>query len=174
MAASCASILAECVPCQTALSAAKADEMLVRLATFGNDVAKLHALAALEQLALNNPRAQERIAQAGGLQLLRGLESFGGGDLRDVAGGFATGLEEPKKNRVAVDAKSHAHMAHVTRLKHSKVWEKAVGIAKAYGKPRESGPEDSLAECITWAEQGECERNPAYMYEACPRSCDAD
>jgi len=69
--AACAAILAESVPCQTALSAAKAEVPLVQLGTFGNDVAKLHALAALEQMALNNPLARERIAKGGGLEIDR-------------------------------------------------------------------------------------------------------
>jgi len=174
-AAACAAILAECVPCQTALSGAKAEEPLVQLATFGSDVAKLHAIAALELIALNNPTAQARIAAAGGLQLLHGIESFGFSAIRGVAGSLASGLEqEPGTTRVSVDVKSHARMAHETRLKHSKIWERAVGQPRAYSKMGQGeggGEGDARSECVKWAAEGECEQNPGYMLEHCPQSC---
>lgn len=31
---------------------------------------------------------------------------------------------------------------------------------------------DSQEECQAWAREGECENNPAFMWEACPKSCE--
>jgi len=117
----------------------------VQLATFGIDVAKLAALAALQQLALNNPTSQERITTAGGLQLLHGIQDFGFSELRGLAGDVVQGLEAgPDKARVAVDVKSHARMAHEARLKHSKIWSRSVGLTRAYS-PAENTAEEAMA-----------------------------
>ena len=72
-AAGCAAILAECPQCQAALLQQGAAEPLVALGTYGNDAAKMRAVAALDLLALNNPAAQKRIELAGGLRLLGGI-----------------------------------------------------------------------------------------------------
>ena len=50
--------------------------------TYGNDGAKLRCVAALDLLALNNPAALEAISAAGGKQLLKGLQRFGGDMMR--------------------------------------------------------------------------------------------
>jgi len=137
-------------------------------------VAKLHALAALEQMALNNPLARERIAKGGGLEMLHGVGGFGSGsDLRDAAADFARGLEASDETvQVAVDIRSHARRAHETRLKHSKIFQNHVGVARSYATPSPRGvPGDSRAECIKWAQEGECGRNPGFMLENCARSC---
>ena len=81
-AAALAAMLAENPQCQTKLLAANAVPPLVALGTFGNDAAKLRAVAALDLLALNNPAALEAITIAGGQRLLNGIAKFGGRELR--------------------------------------------------------------------------------------------
>jgi len=131
-AAGCAAILAECRECQAMLTAQGAEEALVMLGTFGNDVAKLRAVAALELLALHNPKSQQRIAQAGGRALLDGLERYGGQMLRSAAGDLAGGFKEGAARPASVDSQGHARAAHDVRRKHSRIWQEAVGIQRAY------------------------------------------
>lgn len=132
-AASCAAVLAENPACQTKLLTQGAVSPLVALGTFGTDVARMHAVAALDLLALNNPAAHDVIAQAGGLKLLKGLKRFGGQHLRGAAGGMLSALSAPAETlAVAVDAKAHATQAHEARLKHSKILEGAMPVRRAY------------------------------------------
>lgn len=133
-AAGCAGVLAESPPCQTMLTEMGAEELLAGLATYGNDVAKLHAVAALDLLGLNNPASHGRLAQAGGKALLDGLQRYGGQAMRSVTGGLAAGLSADggATRSVSVDAKAHAKQAHETRLKHSRLFTQATGVRRAY------------------------------------------
>ena len=67
-AARCAAILAEDPQCQQMLVRAKAVDALVFLGTYGNDMAKMHAVAALDLLRLNNAAASKQIRDSGGMQ----------------------------------------------------------------------------------------------------------
>ena len=104
---------------------------LITLSSYGSDAAKLRAIAALDQLALNNPAAHEAIAQGGGLKLLQGVQRFGGETLREATADLLRGVEAPDTLTVAVDTASHARQAHQARLKHSKVWRGATPVARA-------------------------------------------
>uniref|UniRef100_A0A7S3S023 Uncharacterized protein n=1 Tax=Emiliania huxleyi TaxID=2903 RepID=A0A7S3S023_EMIHU len=87
--------------------------------------------------------------------MLHGVGGFGSGsDLRDAAADFARGLEASDETvQVAVDIRSHARRAHETRLKHSKIFQNHVGVARSYATPSPRGvPGDSRAECIKWAQ----------------------
>lgn len=95
--------------------------------TYGNDAAKLRSVAALDLLALNNPAALTAITQADGKPFLQGLQRHGGEQLREATGQLLRGVSSPDTLTVAVDTASHARQAHETRLKHSKVWQSAVG-----------------------------------------------
>lgn len=121
-------MLAENPQCQTALLDEGAVEPLILLGTYGHDAAKLKAIAALDLLALNNPMALERISEAGGAKLLRGLQKYGGSLMGEAAGGLLADISvAPETRKVAVDAKAHARQAHEARLRHSKVWRSAGG-----------------------------------------------
>ena len=76
-AARCAAILAEDQKCQQALVRSRAVEALVFLGTYGNDMAKMHAVAALDLLRLNNAAASKQIKESGGLSMLDGLRQYG-------------------------------------------------------------------------------------------------
>lgn len=136
-AASCAGVLAENPSCQTALLKQGAVEPLVALGSFGNDVVRMHAVAALDLLVLNNPGAIEVIERAGGLDLLQGLKRYGSSHLRSTAGDMSSGLTRPVESlNVAVDAKAHATQAHQARMKHSKVLEGAMPVRRSYAPGR--------------------------------------
>ncbi|KOO26351.1 hypothetical protein Ctob_012494 [Chrysochromulina tobinii] len=130
-AAACVAVLAENPVCQTLLLANGAVNPLITLSSYGSDAAKLRAIAALDQLALNNPAAHEAIAQGGGLKLLKGVQRFGGETLREATADLLRGVEAPDTLTVAVDTASHARQAHQARLKHSKVWRGATPVARA-------------------------------------------
>lgn len=132
-AAACAAVLAENPTCQTNLLKKGAVQPLVALATYGNDVARLHALAALDLLVLNNPQANEVVAQAGGIRILQGIKRYGFQQLRASAGDLQSGLTKPTEAlQVAVDAKAHATQAHEARMKYSKVLDSAMPVRRAY------------------------------------------
>ena len=142
-AAGCAAILAECPQCQAALLQQGAAEPLVALGTYGNDAAKMRAVAALDLLALNNPAAQKRIELAGGLRLLGGIAKYGDEGLRPIASELLGGLSGGGGAKaVAVDAKAHASQAHQARVKHSRLWEQRVGIRRAYAPGAPPHPDD--------------------------------
>ena len=141
-AAGCAAILAECPQCQAALLQQGAAEPLVALGTYGNDAAKMRAVAALDLLALNNPAAQKRIELAGGLRLLGGIAKYGDEGLRPIASELLGGLSGGGAKAVAVDAKAHASQAHQARVKHSRLWEQRVGIRRAYAPGAPPHPDD--------------------------------
>ncbi|KAL1518558.1 hypothetical protein AB1Y20_002847 [Prymnesium parvum] len=132
-AASCAAVLAENPTCQTQLLTQGAVEPLVALGSFGNDVARMHAVAALDLLVLNNPQANEAVEKAGGLRLLKGLKRYGSSGLRATVADMHETLTKPVESlNVAVDAKAHATQAHQARMKHSKVLEGAMPVRRAY------------------------------------------
>lgn len=134
-AASLIAVLAENPQCQTLLLAAGAIPALISLATLGNDAAKLRAIAALDLLALNNPKALEAITAGGGQRLLQGIARFGGQQLREVTGELLHSVTQPETLTVAVDTAGHARQAHEARLKHSKVWRAATPVQRAQAPP---------------------------------------
>ena len=132
-ATSCLAVLAESEACRGVLDAHTVVEPLVALATYGNDAVKMHAVAALDQISLNNRGVKQKIVGSGGLELLQGLRKYGGMHMRSTTSEMVEGLEEaPSAQQIAVDAKAHARMAHETRIKHSKIWEMATGMPRAY------------------------------------------
>ena len=76
-AARCVAILAEDMRCQKDLVKARAIDPLILLGTYGNDVAKAYAVAALDLLRLNNAQAYRHIVDKGGMQMLEGLKQYG-------------------------------------------------------------------------------------------------
>ena len=54
-----------------------------QLGTYGNDVAKAYAVAALDLLRLNNAQAYKHIVDKGGMQMLEGLKQYGVDSCRD-------------------------------------------------------------------------------------------
>jgi len=140
--AGCVAVLAENPQCQTQLLKQGAVPALVELGTYGNDAAKLRSVAALDLLALNNPAALTAITRADGMPFLEGLQRYGGEQLREATGQLLRGVSSPDTLTVAVDTASHARQAHETRLKHSKVWQSAVGR----GVQRARAPTQDLAE----------------------------
>jgi hypothetical protein len=64
---------------------ARAIDPLILLGTYGNDVAKAYAVAALDLLRLNNAQAYKHIVDKGGMQMLEGLKQYGVGSCRDRA-----------------------------------------------------------------------------------------
>jgi len=97
-AASCAGVLAENPTCQTQLLKQGAVEPLVALGSYGNDVARMHAVAALDLLVLNNPQANEAITQAGGVKLLQGLQRYGAQGLKGAVGADAHGPQPARRD----------------------------------------------------------------------------
>ena len=71
--------------CQKDLVKARAIDPLILLGTYGNDVAKAYAVAALDLLRLNNAQAYKHILDKGGMQMLEGLKQYGVGLCRDQA-----------------------------------------------------------------------------------------
>ena len=71
--------------CQKDLVKARAIDPLILLGTYGNDVAKAYAVAALDLLRLNNAQAYKQIVDKGGMQMLEGLKQYGVGSCRDRA-----------------------------------------------------------------------------------------
>ena len=71
----------------------------------------------------------QAIAAAGGLQLLKGLQRFGG-VLKDATSDLLKGVSDPASLTVEVDTAAHARQAHQTRLKHSKVCATALSRAR--------------------------------------------
>ena len=136
-AAALSAVLAENPHCQARLLAAGAVAPLVSLGTFGNDAAKLRAVAALDLLALNNPAALEAITAAGGVNLLKGLARFGGRELKEATSGLLQGVTHPDSLTVAVDTAAHARQAHEARVRHSKVWRSATPVRRAHAPQRE-------------------------------------
>lgn len=91
------------------------------------------AVAALDLLVLNNPQANEAIAEAGGVRLLQGLKQYGSQGLRATAADLHQGLAKPVEMlAVAVDAKAHASQAHEARMKHSKLLHSSMPVRRAY------------------------------------------
>ncbi|KAL3921510.1 MAG: hypothetical protein SGPRY_004881 [Prymnesium sp.] len=132
-AASCAAVLAENPTCQTQLLKRGAVEPLVAIGSYGNDAARMLAVAALDLLVLNNPQANEAIAEAGGVRLLQGLKQYGSQGLRATAADLHQGLAKPVEMlAVAVDAKAHASQAHEARMKHSKLLHSSMPVRRAY------------------------------------------
>ena len=68
--------------CQKDLVKARAIDPLILLGTYGNDVAKAYAVAALDLLRLNNAQAYKQIVDKGGMQMLEGLKQYGVGSCR--------------------------------------------------------------------------------------------
>ena len=131
-AARCAAILAEDPQCQQMLVRARAVDALVFLGTYGNDAAKMHAVAALDLLRLNNAAASKQIREGGGMQLLSGLKQYGLGGMRDLVGEQLGSLQQPGAVvQAAVEPSAHVKQAHQQRVKHSKMWE-SVGVRRAY------------------------------------------
>ena len=64
---------------------ARAIDPLILLGTYGNDVAKAYAVAALDLLRLNNAQAYKHIVDKGGMQMLEGLKQYGVGSCPDRA-----------------------------------------------------------------------------------------
>ena len=92
-AASCASVLAENPLCQSKLLQQGVVRPLVLLGTYGNDLARMHSVAALDLLVLNNPQAQPARWEGGGRAFSgerRGGDRSGGGT------GTGSGEQEPK------------------------------------------------------------------------------
>ena len=71
--------------CQKDLVKARAIDPLILLGTYGNDVAKAYAVAALDLLRLNNAQAYKHIVDKGGMQMLEGLKQYGIGSCRNHA-----------------------------------------------------------------------------------------
>lgn len=76
------------------------------------------------------PRVPD-LAHAGGLRLLKGVQRFGGAQLRDATNNLMQGVSDPTSLTVASDTASHARQAHEARLKHSKVWRSAAPVRRA-------------------------------------------
>ena len=135
-AARCAAILAEDPQCQQMLVRAKAVDALVFLGTYGNDMAKMHAVAALDLLRLNNVAASKQIRESGGMQMLSGLKQYGLGGLRDLVSEQLDSLQKPSAVvQATVEPTAHVKQAHLQRVKHSKMWE-SVGVRRAYAPPQ--------------------------------------
>ena len=54
----------------------RAIEPLILLGTYGNDVAKAYAVAALDLMRLDNGQAFKQIVDKGGLQMLQGVQQY--------------------------------------------------------------------------------------------------
>jgi len=130
-AADCAAILAEIPQCQSMLTQHGAEEKLVLLASFGNDLARARAIAALELLSLNNPAIRDSINAVGGQKVLDGIFKYGNEAMRSAAASLAQGLASDDAVAIAVDAKAHARQAHETRMKHSRLLDQATGVRRA-------------------------------------------
>ena len=115
---------------------AKAVDALVFLGTYGNDMAKMHAVAALDLLRLNNVAASKQIRESGGMQMLSGLKQYGLGGLRDLVSEQLDSLQQPSAVvQATVEPTAHVKQAHLQRVKHSKMWE-SVGVRRAYAPPQ--------------------------------------
>ena len=132
--------MAECLECRAELEAGGAVAPLLNLATFGNDAVKLQALAALDQMGLNNPSTRKRLVDSGALELLHGLRQYGATHMRGAASELVGSLEAATA-QVDVDAKGHSALAHQTRVKHSKIWEQVTGQPRAYSRPVQGAAE---------------------------------
>jgi hypothetical protein len=132
-AARCVAILAEDLRCQKELVKARAVDPLILLGTYGNDVAKAYAVAALDLLRLSNAQAHRHIVDKGGMQMLEGLKQYGFGEMRGIVSETIDSLQRPPSATgvASVDASGHVKQAHQQRLKHSKLWD-SMGLRRAY------------------------------------------
>jgi len=132
-AARCVAILAEDLRCQKDLVKARAIDPLILLGTYGNDVAKAYAVAALDLLRLNNAQAYKHIVDKGGMQMLEGLKQYGFGEMRGLVSETIDSLQRPPAATgvASVDASGHVKQAHQQRMKHSKLWD-SMGLKRAY------------------------------------------
>lgn len=128
------SALAENPTCQQMIAAEGAIKPLLKAATYGTDMHKLNALAALDVLELGNERARKTMKEYGAPQLLKGLNSMGASMLREQAGSLGARLSEPGAS-VDLDAAAHVKAARATRVKYDGVRQRAFRMMQT-GAPR--------------------------------------
>ena len=117
-AAATTAALVENAHCAKMFTGFLAIHPLLTLGRDGADWVRAHALAALRMLAIDRD-AREKIASAGGKDLLEAITRFGPKSLRKAAAEFASTLDA--KQSVSIDATAHAKQARATRVAQSKL-----------------------------------------------------
>mmetsp|Transcript_11594 Transcript_11594/g.37171 ORF Transcript_11594/g.37171 Transcript_11594/m.37171 type:complete len:301 (-) Transcript_11594:105-1007(-) len=125
--------LAENPICQQMIAAAGALPPLLKLATFGGDVPRLLAVAALDVLSVNNPLVHQELLTSGAPRVLQGLSTLGTPLLREQASSFHARLKEEKSTAdPKMDHATHVRAARDTRMKYNKLQRRAFQLMEGW------------------------------------------